>query len=985
MGSTSIREPQAALTAIELDSSLCQLEQINFLTSLSSEQVKAWKMTKIRGKEGEQISISELSHIQNPYQVRILNYLLERNSFRQTHLEDLKFINSRLLEEAYVFLMDHSEHAPEAFWEKISNIDRNWDRSPTFVIESMKLLKSRLNKIHPYLWDLMPNWNNQNSLQSLKALLAVDAIKETLSAWSLDDAEIADLDAQVHELLLQSLKANSREQMQAFQYYCSLQSDDPFLKLEKQILTLLGFEPQMLEGINTSTKLGGLILITKQYSAFMRKKRPNDFETFPWEKVIKPFPFDRLNELNSNQLNAIEASVEKKKNIPSLNEFPYIDNQYKLEAFREALEVRKKLDPAVYESISSYLDVELFSLCLKHQTNPNDTMLFESFKRIPYRFRSFSKQILTDVFARKNPELNQTLLNLLTQTSSMSSIRMIKYLLDNGKEESLAEWVLKVDDETKFNVVRICFEKFEDLPLSELSLLLPQITNHDNLILLEAVIAKGLDLRESFEKVRFSTSLGEKINTLGLTHQYWTLQLDSLLKEVPDIIGDGERDENSQIEGLDPQFEEFLQTYRESEKVRKLLNAGYLAFCKTTSCPGLTLASGDEDRYCSACDEAFCGRCGLHAHAGGCQEFSGNGHKVDSRQYPGAANFRKGLRNVCFFNSLMKLMTQLASTVPEFKEFLDPKIDSEAFVKAGEHASTEYNGQRKKLKHALYRWIDHALRGCDLHDDNLAELSNEVMEPLGALLELEPGLISGVLNQDQLDSQEILSYLLSKLGFEFTDFAMKMDEETSLAEVNYTNHNQDLYSLLNVPIAGQNDLGQAVDKIWEPETLDQDNWYRHDDGEKYETVKTRRLVSRPKLLFISQKRYVQEMGIFGREMILKKLTHSVKVSESLRIPRFDSENLSEPAEELEYELVALTLHKGSRIEAGHYIAYTVEPGPYTEESQRFGFISKKKEFPYQFVIHDDAKVKELTSMSAASNTADHEAYLLAYKLKELDN
>ena len=979
-GITVIKQPKAVLTAIELDQSLCSLEQFNFLASLSTEQVNAWKITKSLSKNGDEVDITMLSHIQNHYQVKILNYLLDKNKFKARYLDDLKFIDNKLLADAYIYLIDHGEEAPEGFWEKVYHIKGDWQHSPSFVFQSMKLLKHKLERIHPYLWDLMPYWDNQNSFQCLNSLLNTESAREKLTAWSLDENEV-ELDANIHELLLQSNRVSSKEQMQAFIYYCSLESSDPLLILEKNILHLLGFRPQMLANIDTSTKLGGLMLLIKQYSAFLRKSRPNDYASFPWEKVIKQFPFERLDDLKPHQLRAIESSVEQKNKIPHLNEYSYIDNQYKLEAFKEALSKKLKLKSEVYQGINSPLDVEIFSLCLKHHSSPKNPFLYERFKRIPYKFRSFAKQILSDLLEQKNGEVSRLALDLLVQVESISSVRMIKYLLDNGKGSFLGDWVLHVDDETKFTVVRLCLEKFEKLPLSDLSMLLPQITSFDHLFLLEAMIAKGFDLKESFEKIKFEPTIAGKVNALGLNHEFWKSQLDQIFQEVPEILEQDYEEDNKEYT-LDPKFEEFLQTYKNSRKARQLFNAGYLTLCRTKDCPGLIVVTKEDNNYCSACDEAFCKQCDHHAHSGACDDFAANHYKVASKDFPGAANFRKGLVNVCFFNSLMKLMTQMASTIPEFKEFLDPNIESDAFIQAGDGQTDDYNGYRRKLKYALNRWVRHALQGYDMNEDSLAELSHQVFAPLKSLLELDQNDLGVALNHEQLDSQEVFSYILSKLGFEHSELAMDIDQELSLEQVEYVSHKKDPYSLLSVPIAGVHELDKAVNKFWDSVTLDHDNWLRHSDGEKYETKQTMRLVNKPKLIVIHQKRFVHEKGLFGRGWVEKKLTHAVKVNEHIKIPRYDSQDFNEPSEELEYELVAMTLHKGNRVDAGHYIAYTVEPGVYKEESERFAFLGKKKVFPYQFVIHDDARVGEVASMSAASDAADREAYLLAYKLKE---
>ncbi|MFK7827103.1 MAG: hypothetical protein AB8G05_23370 [Oligoflexales bacterium] len=979
---STMSQPGVVLAAIDLDQSLVSLGQLNFLVTLSPEQVKAWKIAKNESKEDEQIKITDLGHIQNHYQLKILKYLFKKKIFKPKHLEDLKFINNRLLADTFVYLQENSEEAPSAFWQTISGVNLNWHNSPSYVFDSIKLLIQNLDKIHPDLWEVLPNWDNKNAFDSLNMLIGIDSMREKLSTWSHSNVKIDKLNKELRDLLMHSSRIITREQIQSFRYYCSLYGVDPNLQLERTILSLLGFKAQMLVDINTSAKLRGLMLLTKQYSVFMRKKRPEDYEKFPWEKVIKPFPFERLNDLNPYQVQAIEAYVEKKKTIPHLNEFPYIDNQYKYEAFKKALAAKKRFDPNVYEGMSSYLDVELFTLCLKHEGSLDLPMLYDSFRHVPYRLRSFAKQIYAQVLEDKNYNLSLKFLNTLSKINSISNLKILKYLVENDKQELIGDWVLTVDVEPKFELVKKCFENFENLPLSELKLILPQITRYDDLYLLEAMIAKGINIGESFERVKFASSLSEKISTLDLTEQYWKLHLDRILNAVPEEF-DANLSEINKKSIKDSRFKKFLTTYDRSKKIKRLLGVSYLTLCRTPDCPGLLVPSKDSDvRYCSACNQATCGRCEQYAHSSTCETFEANNYKVGSRFYPGAANFRKGLRNVCFFNSLMKLMTQLVATVPEFDDFLSPEIDSEAFVKAGEGKTAEYNGLRRKLKFALHRWISIALRGYDLYDDKLADLSHRVLEPLESLLVLDDNVLSDALNRDQLDSWHILSILFSILGFEYTDLAIKVDQQLSLQKVDYVSHNQDSYSSLSVDIAGHSELSKAIDKMWDAETLDPDNWLRHTDGEKYETVKSIKMVNRPKLLVIHQKRFLQEKARFGRHWVEKKLTHAVKVSQHLKIPRFDKENQDEPAEILEYELVAMTLHKGNRIDAGHYIAYTVEHCSITEEVDRFAFLGKKRSFPYQFISHDDAKVDEVPSMVAASHSADHEAYLLAYRLKQ---
>ena len=982
-GITSISQPIAALEAIDSDQSLCSLDQLDFLASLSVEQVKAWKITK--SNEDEQLNISDLSHIQNHYQIRLLNYLLEKKIFKARHLEELRFIDSKLLAEAFIYLTEHSQEAPLSFWQNVSGMNRDWQRSPRYIFESMMLLIQTMGSLNYDLWDLLPNWNNQNALTSLKYLLEIDYMREKLGKWSVNKEKIEDLDIEPREMLLHSSQISNREQLQAFHYYCSLYGTDPNLRLEKTILNLLGFKPQMLVQINTSAKLRGLMLLTKQYSASMRKKRPDDFNTFPWEKVVQPFPFERLNTLNPYQVQAIEIYVEKKKNIPSLTEFSYIDNQYKYEALKQAISAKVKFDPEVYDTVNSHLDVELFTLCLKHQRRPGDPDLHESFRKIPYRLRSFAKQIYAEVLEQNNEDLNNKYIDALDKINSISSLKMIKFIVENSKQDLLGDWVLTVDNEAKFEMVKKCFENFDELPLADLMQVLPQITHYDDLFLLEAMIVKGLDIVNSFKKLRFANSLAEKIKLLDLTDQYWQTKLDEILKDVPDLMDEDEQNISEKLESNLP-FKEFLNTYKNSSQVEKLISASYLRFCRTKNCPGLLVPSEEgQVRYCSACNQANCESCQQYAHAGTCQEFAKNSYKVDSRFYPGAANFRKNLHNVCFFNSLMKLMTQLASTVPEFENFLNPSYESAAFEKAGEGKTEEYNGLRQKLKYALHRWISLALRGYDLYDDKLADLSHQILKPLSTLLKLDHNDLNEGINRDQLDSWHILSILFSILGFEYSDLAAELEEKSELRQVDYVSHTKYPASSLSVDIAGHSDLNKAIDQMWEPETTDPDNWLRHSDGKKYETHKSIKLINSPKLLVVHQKRFIQERALFGSHWVEKKLTHSVKISPRLKIPRFDPENQDEPTQILEYELVALTLHRGNRIDSGHYIAFTVEPRTANEEGDLLAFIGKRKVFPNQFISHDDARVGKVGSMAAASKAANHEAYLLAYRLVENAN
>lgn len=975
----AITQAEAALAAVEADQELCKPSKLDFLASLTSRQVIAWELTKQMDQEVN-IRIDDVSHIQNDFQLEILNFLGENKILKPGHLDDLKYINNKFFADAYTYLLEKSQEAPSSFWRKVAGIKPNWQRSPTFVFQSIQLIIDSLGTIHADLWELLPSWDNHNSLKGLEILLGVDGIRQQLQQWSDSEDRLASLDFKLQDLLTQSSQINSRERLLAFQYYCNLESGDSKLKLEKTILDLLGFNTKELANIDSATKLDGLKLLTQQYLNFMKQKRPDDFESFPWQQVIKkPFVFSRLNNLGAYQLHAIEAYVEKNNTIPKLTEFSYVDNPYKVEAFRQtlALEVEPKED--AYEGINSNLDVELFSLCSKHQNSPDEPFIYGVFREIPSELRASAKQIFAEFLEHANEEVNHHLLDLLPNIRSIHSLKVLQFLNKKGKQELIDKWILNVDSKNKYHVIKICLEKFGDLQFDELASVLPEITAYPELMLLQSMIAGGLDLKDSFAKVKHMSTLAEKIDALGLRHQYWELQLEELLRDAPELDGE-ELDSKIYI---DAKFVEFLAAYKNSARVKQLLSSGYLSFCQTKDCTGLLASTGEQhNKYCVTCDEAICGHCQKSAHHGSCESFKENDCKVKSKNYPGAANFHSNLRNVCFFNSLMKLMTQMVATVPEFERFLDPNRESAAFVQAGEalflaendhNKLSDYNNLRKKLKRALYRWVNHALRGFDLYEDQMAGLTHQVLDPLAQLLEMDNYPINGALNSDQLDSQEVFSYLLSKLGFEFSELAMKLDQEAALPQVGYSNHVRNPESLLSVPISNHNDLSNAVDQMWDAEVLSPDEWLRHSDGEKYQTIKTLRLVNSPKLLVIHQKRFIGAG---------KKLTHAVKVSETLFIPRFNEQHVEQLEEVLKYQLVALTLHKGRRANSGHYTAYTVEPEPFTQDNERFPILGKKKVFPYTFISHDDAKVREVPSMAAALELADHEAYLLAYKLSD---
>lgn len=269
-------------------------------------------------------------------------------------------------------------------------------------------------------------------------------------------------------------------------------------------------------------------------------------------------------------------------------------------------------------------------------------------------------------------------------------------------------------------------------------------------------------------------------------------------------------------------------------------------------------------------------------------------------------NGLKNLGNTCYINSILQGLYHL----PIFRD----KIINTTF-------------------------IDNSI-GCSLQS-----IFNELKVTNGNIV--DPRILISKLGVDiriQEDAQEFLLKLIDKLNDSYNknDNIKESNEimnnilngelinTIKCLNIDYKKERKQKFIDISVDIDGFDTLDQSLNNLFEPIKLEGQNQYKAGENGLQDAIKSSKIISSPKILFIHLKRFAFDMETGN----MRKISNKLEFPFTLNINTYMNSNISTCDDNNIYELKAIIIHEGN-VNYGHYTCYAKVPDISNKSKQKW--------------------------------------------------
>ena len=269
-------------------------------------------------------------------------------------------------------------------------------------------------------------------------------------------------------------------------------------------------------------------------------------------------------------------------------------------------------------------------------------------------------------------------------------------------------------------------------------------------------------------------------------------------------------------------LEQSINSHEKSSEVRQILSSESLLPCPTEGCSNCIRKSEHNHYSCPVCLANKCYLCGGRPHKGACSTFEQAGKQVSSESYPGFANFRSGLSNICYFNSALKMLIKLAGTVENLRIFMNPQKRP---LRSRQEESPSELQNRVRLQTSLHDLIETTLAGIDVDADFMCQRIAAVFDAFEIVALHENLYLGGILREDQFDAHQILNLILRSIDFDQSPFMIELDSLVTPEGGTTRSIAQERVDILPLPLTSGNTLQSQLEQMWKAEALDEHNQY----------------------------------------------------------------------------------------------------------------------------------------------------------------
>lgn len=389
----------------------------------------------------------------------------------------------------------------------------------------------------------------------------------------------------------------------------------------------------------------------------------------------------------------------------------------------------------------------------------------------------------------------------------------------------------------------------------------------------------------------------------------------------------------------------------DSAQIARVLEDNNLFHCADPNC--IAWGKKSKDHQCEACKLTGCVECGKrsHNHQHGCDSFQKCGY-VKPELFPGYANMQRGISNICFFNSFLKMFAMMVATSPKLKEWLAMPYQGPLDEKWTSVAESQ------KLKSILFSIIDDTIAG-ETPEEGMADRQRSLMEQLHKVARIKgrAQFVEGFGSQ-QRDSRVAFIEVLSAIGFEYSNMQTQISTFYRVNQLKYSSpvYEQRLFNI-QLPIASCNSVQNCLESFFKPER--RDNFPVLEMG-NYSAFEFKGVTNRPPFLLLQLERFASESAWNKQKRI--------QVNQFITISQKSPADPREEIAQLKYQLTAVVAHSGYRDSSGHYRAFLFDPNQ-TKDSQP--------------IEHNDGSVRQANEYSWKSDI-ESEGYLLSYKLVDVE-
>ena len=961
-----VSRPDLALDVIKTDRRFKNYRKMTSVSRLLAGQIEAWKLVKNTLPDSD-LRLEEFIQFNNPSQVQALTFTMDRKMIKPDDLRIIEHISDQTSLDIYKLVYSDISHIPMSFWKIIKSRSTGYWQPTKHILSALELNRSLGKLSFPEGYLFLTDIQNQYALDALSMILPVISEKSVQSGFFSKSRSMSSL----QKLFFSVPQISHSGQLKFFTLYLdAIGESDIKNKANLQTIKFLGIPVEMIELIRSDIHWN-----TLEFAIDSVKK---DLRLNP-KKAVANIGLDQLTHVSGYQLNALKAYRDVAQLTPDLTSFSYISNEQKLRLFTQHLEKEELLSESALSEITSSFDADLFTILDSGQFRINAD-LYRKFRQIPWAIRPRVLKYIEQLMLI-NPKNLKKQIHLLSRVTHHHQITCLEKALDQGWDEAPDQDLLSVVNEYQEQfLLTFMASQSKDTSLEAWRLAkmyLPYIDSEENKYLAGSMLRHHKNPAKGFASINHLDPLIEKASALGVEDSLGLISLEILLGNRPELL-EKEADVNVSESDFDmishPGLKSAVLDHPKQQKIIGLMKNHTILQCPDSECPGLLTEEQVRDgQVCPVCQHSYCFQCRHRKHADLCNNFIGQGMKVRSRLFPGMANFRHGLSNVCYFNSAIKLLAQVAAHSTSFRSFLNPH--ESPLTPRPDEDDVHYD-KRAQLQEALWNLIEQILRGDDERKDFLATYTHKVADRFLDVMRLERSLSFGGIKREQFDAHELLNPLLSLFDYEQSEFRFETLSLIEATAPKMKSSRQETQNFLSVSVEGQSDLQKALDFTWKPNWLKGENQYFYSDlGEYIDALKTIRPVNAPPVLLLQLNRFVYEADKSGK-MTSAKLSHEIKVGQTIKIPVYDPKKPEKPAHMAEYKLLSAVHHSGST-DGGHYTSYTLDEDDSASGKCIFSLFGSGSKT--QIYCHNDSTVSSCSGFSSGMKEINKGGYLFAYQ------
>lgn len=948
---TRLRSPSAFLkfTNIKKNLDLANLDRLSVFCDLNMEQVLSYEAVSSYDAD---IDILSLSYVHSRHQVRSVELLVEANKMEDRHLRQVEKINSQESERLFKFAIDNNISLPDHMLDYFSSYGFMRREQVSQMLNIFQKVYELEHRLEPEIWDFVKSLVSDYSIRAFSYLLDKGLFKQDLLKGNCSRENLC-LFARIPAKILTSYH------LSAYKYTVDVMLvDEDEHSWERKYLERSRYHPRFITHLRRPLDFKAMKFFIEQQSSVLRKKSEKGIFHIP-----KKLSLQSLRKVNEHQLEALIFAAKSGSSKTNLINYQYIKNRAQLTLHIAASEGGVNLSPKIITLFASHFESNVASLFIREKNHILDEESIKLLKTVTRTKQSLVLSTIERALKGNITDYSQ-FIKLAVRVNNTTQVEVVLLMLSELVFDLLEDYLDGFSIRLQLNVLKDAINtRDEDLILKVLKNI-EFVKTKAMAKLAKALILSGKDFSSLAQVYVSRESLLEKVKVLDIQKAFEKVVIDDLGSEyresMHDVVVDNKKIDHELSEN--PSLHQAFMSYDDPEKLAKVLVGQKKHLCKGKDCPNFVTLSDSGYFKCPVCTMSKCYYCMSRSHKGTCADFEKRGGILESSDFTGLANFSSGLSNMCYYNSILKMLAKLIADVPSFRSFFDPQ--QRIVVQSMSETHDEYL-RRVRVQEILWEIIQAIHAGVDIDDDGLAQKTLEFIEVFLAVLNDHEIVLDTVVGRDQHDAQRILNLLFSMLDFDKSALALHIKSVVTPNKMDPRILSQEVVDVLPVEVTSSKSAQAALDQAWESESLSGENqYYLDDEDKKVDALKIIHPVNAPDVLFLQLKRFGYNYK--GGLMRPHRITRKVTVSKYLKLLRYDPDDPLVLLEELTYERVSAVLHHGqTTIESGHYTSMTWE----MKENQK-----------EVLVCHNDRSVACRPSDSRSLADLHKKAYLLAYKL-----